>query len=40
MKYHRYDVPDVDVFSVFYHTNARSEAETNFRNVKNDTKMV
>ena len=30
MKYHRYDVSDVDVFNVFYHTNARSETETDF----------
>jgi hypothetical protein len=30
MKYHRYDVPDVDIFNVFYHTHARSETETDF----------
>jgi len=30
MKCHRYDVPDVDVFSVVYHTNTTSAIETNF----------
>jgi hypothetical protein len=30
MKYHRYDVPDDDVFNVFYHTITTFETETDF----------
>jgi hypothetical protein len=35
MKSHPYEVKDVDLLYVFYHTKTVSNTESNFRNVKN-----
>ena len=35
MKSHPYEVKDVDLFYVFYHTKTMSNTESNFRYVKN-----